>query len=136
LYFTRPEQIVLCMNERSLLAVIVPFREARTLGVRFCDAATGWLARIGVPPQAVAAESAAMGEVAFGATANRKVLGCLNEAAFELGAESSLGRRLFGSLAEMEDHLSENIYSTTGYRRPRDLATELLAAASVSFGTH
>lgn len=64
----------------------------------------------------------------FGPTANRKVLGCLNEAAFVISYELENPR--FSSIAELEDHFSDYIYSPTGYRRPRELAQELFVASS------
>jgi hypothetical protein len=136
LYYTRPQQLALCMSERSLLAVLVPLRETRTLPERFADAAVSLLARVGVPRELIEEEAEAMKDAAFGPTANRKVLGCLNEAAFELMAiwETDPGR--FHALAEMEDHLSENIYSTTEYQRPKDLALALFQAAASRHRAH
>jgi hypothetical protein len=132
LVYTRPHQLVLCMNERTLLVVLVPARESPSLGARFRDAVVAHLTRLGVPPAAVEAEAHAMFEVGFGPTANRSLLGCLREAAFALAFE--LQRERFSSLAEIEVYFSEYIYSTTKYRYPRDLALELFHAACVSSG--
>jgi len=132
LLHTRPQQLVLCMNERTLLAVLVPARESKSLGVRFREAVVTHLSRLGVPPAAVEAEARAMSDLAFGPTASRKILGCLREAAFGLSVELGLGR--LSSIAELEVRLSENIYSTTGYRRPRELALELFRATGASSG--
>lgn len=63
---------------------------------------------------------------ASASVANRKVLGCLNEAAFVVSYELENPR--FSSVAELEDHFSDYIYSPTGYRRPRELAQELYVA--------
>jgi hypothetical protein len=131
LYFSRP-QLVLCMNERTLLLVLVPARDARSLGPRFREAALAHLLRLGVPSHAVQSEARAMSNVAFGRTASQRVLGCLREAAFALSFESERPR--FRTLAELELHFSEYIYSTTGYRQPRALALELFAATGVTFG--
>jgi hypothetical protein len=67
-----------------------------------------------------------MQDFAFGPTANRSVLGCLNEAMFALSLEFENPR--FSSIPELEDYFSENIYSATQYQPPRELAVELLAA--------
>ena len=68
-----------------------------------------------------------MSEFAFGPTANRSVLGCLNEAAFALSYE--LEKPRFSSIAEIEEHFGAYIYSPTGYRRRRELALELFTAS-------
>jgi hypothetical protein len=132
LYYTRPHQLVLCLSERTLLAVLIPARDSKSLGSRFRDGVLALLARLGVPPAAVDAEGRAMGEVAFGPTANRRVLGCLNEAAYAISIEAELGRRT--SATDHELFLSENIYALTGYREPRELVLELFAASGVSSG--
>ena len=132
LLYMRPQQLVVCMNERTLLVVLVPARGGRSLGVRFREAVVNHLLRLGVSPIAVEAEAREMAEVGFGPTASRKILGCLNEAMFELSFELEPGR--WPSLLDLEVHLSENIYSTTGYRHPRDLALELFQVAGIFLG--
>lgn len=128
LVHARPHQLVVCMNERTLLVVLVPARESDSLGVRFGEAVTAQLRRIGVPPCVVEAEARAMSEFAFGPTANRSVLGCLREAVFALSLE--LDHPRFSSLAGIEDYFGEHIYSTTKYRHPCELARELFEAVS------
>ena len=132
LLYMRPQQLVVCMNERSLLVGLVPARDGNSLGVRFREAVANHLLRIGVSPRMVEAEAREMADIGFGPTARRKILGCLREATFELTTELGWGR--FSSLAEAEAYLSENIYSTTGYRHPRDLALELFEAAGIFSG--
>lgn len=124
LLYVRPHQLVLGMNERSLLLVLVPAREAKSLHVRLREAALSLLSRIGVSATSLAAEAREMNEVRFGPTANRRVVGCMREAAFALSLEFESQR--FTSLEQLEDYFSEFIYSTTGYREPRELALELL----------
>ena len=82
LIYSRPQQLVLCMNERSLLVVVLPARDFKNVAPRFRAQVVSLLARIGVPATAVAAEERAMQDFALGPTAHRQVLGCLNEAAF------------------------------------------------------
>ena len=125
LYYTRPEQLVLCINERTLLVALISARDAKSLGSRFRDRVLGLLSQLGVPPAAVEAESRAMTEIGFGPTANRRVLGCLNEAAFAISLELESGRPT--SAVDLELFLSRNIYKLTGYRKPRELLLELFA---------
>ena len=132
LVYARPQQLALCMNERSLLVVVLPARDFKNVAPRFRAQVVSLLARIGVPAPAIAAEEEAMQEFRFGPTANRKVLGCLNEAAMILSYELENPR--FSSIAELEDHLCGNIYSSNNYQRPRDLAKELFDASGVATG--
>jgi len=132
LVHTQPRQLVVCMNERTLLVVLVPAREINSLGVRFREAVTAQLQRIGVPSGAIEIEARAMSDVAFGSTASRSVLGCLREAVFSLSLE--LDHPRFSSFAGIEDYFGEYIYSTTKYRHPCVLARELFEA--VSRGSH
>jgi hypothetical protein len=133
LVHARPHQLVVCMNERTLLVVLVPARESSSLGTRFREAVTAQLRRLGVPPAAIEAEARAMSELAFGPTASRSLLGCLREAVFALSLE--LDRPRFSSLVGIEDYLSEYIYSTTKYRHSRELARELFDAAGAISGS-
>jgi hypothetical protein len=132
LIFWRPQQLVLCMNELSLLLVIVPARDAKALPHRFREAAIAHLLRIGIPHAAVQAEAREMEELQIGATANRRVLGCMNDAAFMLPHLAEGGQ--YSSIEELEMYFAENIYSTTGYRRPREVALELFNAARTRSG--
>lgn len=119
----RPEPIVLCLSERSLLAVLIPFAGPEELRARFRQAVSDLLTRLDIPKESVRAEQRAMTDIAFGSTSNRKVLGCLNEAAYAVSMEfDSAHERWLGDHAL---RLSWFIYSTTGYRPPSKLALEL-----------
>lgn len=127
IYDARPSPIVLSLNERSLLAVLLPFGGESGFIPRFRQSVLDLLARIGVPGNAIDAEGNAMSDVALGPTTNRRVLGCLNEAAFAISTEfDSMYERYF---PDHELFLSRNIYSTTQYRPPYELARELFQAA-------
>jgi hypothetical protein len=118
--------MVLCVSERTMLAVVVTARDARSLGTRFRGRVVRLLAQLGVAPAAVEREARAMEEIVIAPTASRRVLGCLNEAAQTIEMELALGRRT--EAATLELYLSENIYSLTGYRHPRELVLGLFAA--------
>jgi hypothetical protein len=70
-----------------------------------------------------------MSPLVIAATANRQILGCLNQFAFELSCH--LNDRPDATLLEQELWLSENISSAIRYSVPRDLAMELLASRNV-----
>jgi hypothetical protein len=77
-------QVVLAVSERSLLPVVVPARDGRALVQRLCEALEPILTEIGVSADEAAAERGAMQRWAVGKTANRRVLGSLNDLAFQL----------------------------------------------------
>ena len=82
--FARPEQLILCVSERTLLPVIVTARPANALGARLAQALHQVLLRLGVSLRQVEAETAKMNPVAFGPTRNRRVLGTVNDFLFQL----------------------------------------------------
>ena len=127
LLYSRPKQLVVCINERSLLLVLLPAQDLKQIGPRLQASVVSLLARIGVGKAALAAEARAMEQFAFGPTANRRVVGCLNEAMFALCHEFENPR--FSSVVELEDYFSEFIYRATDYQHPRELAAELFVAA-------
>lgn len=77
-------QVVLAVSERSLLPVVVPARDGRTLVKRLGEALEPMLTSIGVSADDATAECVAMQRWAVGKTANRRVLGSLNDLAFQL----------------------------------------------------
>ena len=127
LYDATPQPVILCLSERSLLAVFVAFRDAGSLIAELPPAVACLLERIGIPEEAIGAERAAMSDILIGKTANRRVLGCLNEAAFGISSQFDCMREEY--LGEHAYHMSSFIYSTTQYRWPHALARELFLAA-------
>ena len=119
----RPQQLVLCLNERALLAVLVPARPGKSLGARFSEATVALLYRLGIRSTVLEAEAEAMSEVRFGPTSSRRVLGCMNEAVFALSFKLTEDPQ--PSLAQVEDWFSRHLYSLTQGRYPREVALEL-----------
>ncbi|MFO0585537.1 MAG: hypothetical protein U0229_24915 [Anaeromyxobacter sp.] len=72
-------QLVLMVSERSLLPILVPAREAATLTERSPGALAEVLLRLGVLPSVIEREVAAMAQATIGRTANRRVLGSMND---------------------------------------------------------
>ena len=75
--FWRP-QVVLLVNERTLLPVLMPLAPAATLGERFPEAFQRVLEALGVVPAFVEVEVSAMADVRFARTADRSVVGVMN----------------------------------------------------------
>ena len=95
--FTRPEQVVVCISERTLLPVIVTAKDIKRLPERLAAAAGVILVSIGASPEDVDAELSEMRVGCLATTASRRVLGYLNDFVFhfEHGA---------GSQAELSIH--------------------------------
>jgi hypothetical protein len=129
LLYLRPQQLVLAMNERTLLCALIPAAPAATVAERLRLEVGAVLSDIGVPAAKVQAELAAMVHVAIGATASRAVLGCMNDAAFQLGAYPR-GTRGELDLRAASLYLAENIYSLTDYARPWIRALELFGVGA------
>lgn len=122
----RPRQLVLAMNERSLLCVLVPAAPLGSLGERLRAEVSGLLTDIGVPGGQVAAELMAMEPMAIGATASRAVLGCMTDAVFQLAHRRAPGV----SLRDLGLQLADNIYSLTDYQKPRHRARDLFGVTA------
>jgi len=91
LLYTRQGQLILCAAERTLLPVLVPARDAKSLPQRLAHAAGQILAAIGVPPALIEAELKEMADVSIARTANRQVLGSMNDFAFVAGYDLDQG---------------------------------------------
>ena len=95
----RPQQLVVCISERTLLPVIVPAKDIQRLPDRIAAAVAEILRKIGVAEEDVDAEIAEMQTADFSKTANRRLLGSLNDFVFHVqhGAamhpELTLGER-------------------------------------------
>ena len=75
LLFARPEWLLLGVSERSRLPVVLPARELRTMSTRLQDAAGRIFEALGISAAAIALERAAMKDVAFAKTVDRRVIG-------------------------------------------------------------
>jgi hypothetical protein len=84
--FWRP-QLALVVNEQTLFPVLMPLAPAASLLDRFPDALGQTLATIGVERRFIEAELAEMVEGRWAKTANRSVIGIMNEFSF-LATES------------------------------------------------
>lgn len=84
-------QVALLVSESTLLPVFVPLAPARTMALRFPEQLALVLDRIGAPKEFVTAEVAAMGEGSFAKTANRSVLGSMNDFAYLAGFHRDAG---------------------------------------------
>jgi hypothetical protein len=98
------QQVVLLVNERTLLPVLMPLAPAVSLLERFPQHLAGVLGALDVPEEFVDQELAAMGEGVWAKTANRSVVGSMNEFVFLAEAWRDRGRT--DDLLAMSLHLS------------------------------
>ncbi|MFZ4795590.1 MAG: DUF6933 domain-containing protein [Blastocatellia bacterium] len=79
--FWKP-QMVLAVNEKTLLPVLLPLAPATTLVERFPQAVEEVLQALDMPEAVIARELQAMGQGAVCKTANRSLIGMMNEFSF------------------------------------------------------
>jgi len=80
--FTRVGHYLLLLNERSRLPVLLSARELHSFERRFLQTLPAVLGEIGVPPHQIDRELTLMQPFYFGKTADRSVLGTLNDFGF------------------------------------------------------
>jgi len=78
------QPLLLMMSSKSLLTMLTPARDLRSLPARLADLVGGRLRRLGVAPTLVSAELSAMRDVVVAPTNDRHVLGYLTEFTREL----------------------------------------------------
>lgn len=120
----RPTQYVLCVNEQTLLPVVLPAAEISTLPSRLTSALTDILAHIDIPRTIIETEIAAMNEVRFARTASRKVLGTMNSFTFAL--EHGVSREM--NCHELSLWLADTPCGAIDYAQPSDATRKLFTA--------
>ena len=122
-------QLILCVSERTLLPVILPAREFRTLPQRLMPAVEWMLKGLGAPDSAVADEIALMEGMPFGRTRSRAVLGSMSEMIFEAQIYlDSLGRNLDVRAASI--HLCTSICGQLDYATPGEATVRAFGTPS------
>lgn len=119
--FTRPRHLLLYASERTLLPVLLPARDLKTLAVRLRQGLSEVLTALSIPPPMIAAELRQMEPCAFGPTASRQVLGAMNDFA-NLMAWRHDGDQDF-DLLDMALRLAETPCSPLDHNSP-DRATQ------------
>jgi hypothetical protein len=122
LLFIGRQQIVLGVNNRTLLPVLLPIAPNKTFISRFVEAAGEMLMALRVDRKTVLAEMGAMSECVVATTNDRRVLGTIND--FGRMLEVYLDGR---PVVEVALHLAEAPCGPLKMGRPRDAARELFA---------
>ncbi len=116
------KQVVLAVNNRTLLPVVLPISPTKTLLRRFNEAVGEVLTSLGVDGQKVTNELGAMNECIVSTSNDRRVTGTLVDFAGLL--EGYLDAR---PLVEVALHLAKAPCSPSGMECARDVTRELFA---------
>ena len=127
--FAKPQHVVLCISERTLLPVVVPARQPGGLPQRL-EAQLGPLLQVlGVRSEAIARELDQMREHRFASTASKSALGSLNDFMYHLSWHLKANPER--SLAEHALQLSEIPCKPLEYAMPREATAALFHASSI-----
>jgi hypothetical protein len=122
--FTERLRLVICVSERSLLPVFVAAKDPASFVPRFQAAVQSVLRCIGVPPESPDHEAREMAKVMTGASANRSVLGSLNDLAFLSRAAIDEQPEIDLTMLAME--VAETPCAPLKYESPRSVSLSLL----------
>jgi hypothetical protein len=124
--FWKP-QLALLVNERTLMPILMPLAPASTLPERLGPAVAALLHQYGMALPLIERELAAMAEVDIAKTSNRRVVGTMNEFAFEAGVyRERLGA---DDLARLSMRLAETPCGAIGHNSPDRLFLEVVSRA-------
>lgn len=123
----KSQHLVVCVSERTLLPVILPAKDAKSLPRRLSEGVCVILGHLGIDAAAIERERAEMGAVQVGRTASRSVLGSLNDFMFQL--QVGLDMRPERSLVEQALWLAKTPCKPLEHASP-DRATQALFASS------
>jgi hypothetical protein len=123
-----PQQVVMATSERSLLTVLLPADEIRrTVASNLRVALRDLLVALEIPLDAVQREIALMDPTSFANAVNRRVIGSMNDFAYQLDAYvGDTNDPLELALKLCETPMSA-IGSDSSYGIPKDIARELLS---------
>jgi hypothetical protein len=122
-------RLVLCVNERSLLPVVIAARDLPDLPRRLAESVGGVLAALGVRHELIRAEIREMQWIQVARTQSRSVLGSMNDFAFAADAYFRSDREVV-SLPDLNLWLADTPCKPLQYERPAEVAVELMRAAS------
>lgn len=127
LLFVGREQLVLFTSAITLLPVLVPLTQSKTLVSRFATALESVLAELGGPAERIREEVAALDAVVFARTRSRQVLGSMNDFAFMFEYERRGGSQR--NLREASLGLAKSPCSPIAMDSPLFRTREMLCSA-------
>jgi len=119
--------LIVFVNEKSLLTVAMPIWESNNLVPLFRLRVTNLLGMIGINSGEIRNEISHFDQVQFGKTVSRKILGSMNDIAwqYQTMAEEAENKTDL-SLSKAELNLSQMPCKPIEYRFPAEIAKELL----------
>ena len=125
--------IVLCVNDRSLLSIIVPGRQFGNILTGITSRISQRFKRMGLSEELLLQEQTSMRSVEVQPTNSRSVLGSMND--FVRGLQWQVRTRLHvEALDELEDLLSETPMGALDYKYPIDVAYQLFGTRGADTG--
>ena len=123
--------LILFVNEKTLLSVAIPVWEANNLIPLFHLRVTNLLGMIGIPHKKILDEIRHYDRIQFGKTTSRSIVGSMNDIAWQYQgmAEVAMSKKDL-SLSEAELRLSEMPCKPINYRFPSEVVKELLERTS------
>jgi hypothetical protein len=119
--------LIVLVNEKTLLSVAIPFWESNHLLLLFHLRVGNLLGMIGIPSKAIGQELHHYNEIQFGKTRSRSVLGSMNDIAFQYQVIAEMAEdKTDLSLSNAEYQMSQMPCKPIDYRAPIDVAKELL----------
>ena len=119
--------LIILVNEKTLLSVAIPFWESNHLLLLFRLRVENLLGMIGIPAKAIAQELHHYNDIQFGKTRSRIVLGSMNDLAYQYQAIAEMVENKADlSLSNAEYRMSQMPCKPINYRGPMDVAKELL----------
>lgn len=125
--FWKP-QLVLLVNERTLLPVLLLLAPAATLPERIGPTVARVLERHGIAPEFIEREMVAMADVEIAKTGNRRVVGTMNEFVFQ--AEVYRDHGGITDLLHLAMRLAETPCGAIGYDSPVRLLHQVVAGTA------
>lgn len=134
LLFTRRARLVLVVSERSLLSVLLPANDFGNFMPRLRSSVERLLVTLGAPRTSVAAELREMQQAVVARTINRRVLGSMNDLAYQVRVRLELEPAT--AVGSLEVELSGVPLSFIGYRQPAEVAVGLLSGVGATKAVH
>ena len=119
--------LIIFVNEKTLLSVAIPIWESDHLLLLFRLRVGNLLGMIGIQSKAIENELSHYDPIQFGKTRSRSVLGSMNDIAFQYQVIAEMaGTEADLSLSNAEYQMSQMPFKSIHYRGPSDVVKELL----------
>jgi hypothetical protein len=117
--------MILFTNDRTLMSVVIPYKEASTFHTRFLESLEVLLHSIALSSREIAPELAEMKSIQLTTRTNRSVLGSMNDFVFH--TRSALYHKPNLTLEELSFQLSSIPCAPLKYDFPREAALSIFA---------